>query len=370
MDEAQFIEDSVRLQLGGILDRALALTEESRARALAGSSGSTLAWNSSEGVPYPANGWRLKQGAKPFDADALENAQKFINGAKAQGALRGLLAAGAKSDLIIDMQDRRLRKIAMEDGNLHPVFTFNREVGDTSRILWPLPKYHDLGTPGFLGPSDWDDVPWPDKQNKIGWRGNLNGRADWHGEVRREGQRLKPLYKRYAKGDITEEQARYNLAQFPRHRLMMRHIDDPRFDIGFTGADGMKLEQFPFMAPFMRSRVSQQAFRHYKYLLVLKGMDVGSSFYWTMNSGSLGLVMDGAFETFASGHFRPWEHYVPFKADLSDLEERIAWCNDNDAACREMAERAGEVCDLIGQAELRTEIGRQIIQRLEDRIVG
>ena len=89
MDEAQFIEDSVRLQLGGILDRALALTEESRARALAGSSGSTLAWNSSEGVPYPANGWRLKQGAKPFDADALENAQKFINGAKAQGFASG-----------------------------------------------------------------------------------------------------------------------------------------------------------------------------------------------------------------------------------------------------------------------------------------
>jgi hypothetical protein len=89
-----------------------------------------------------------------------------------------------------------------------------------------------------------------------------------------------------------------------------------------------------------------------------------------MNSGSLALVMDGAFETFASGHFRPWEHYVPFKADLSDLEERLDWCKANEAACREMATRAHAVCSLIGKADLRAEIGRQLMRRLEKRIAA
>jgi hypothetical protein len=35
----------------------------------------------------------------------------------------------------------------------------------------------------------------------------------------------------------------------------------------------------------------------------------------------------------------PWLHYVPVKCDLSDLNERIAWCRSNLAACREIAAR-------------------------------
>lgn len=30
------------------------------------------------------------------------------------------------------------------------------------------------------------------------------------------------------------------------------------------------------------------------------------------------------------GDLRPWIHYVPFKRDLSDLEEKLKWAMDND----------------------------------------
>ncbi len=35
----------------------------------------------------------------------------------------------------------------------------------------------------------------------------------------------------------------------------------------------------------------------------------------------------------------PWTHFVPVKADLSDLHERIAWCRAHSAECRDIAAR-------------------------------
>ncbi len=367
MDDAEFIETSVRLQLGQVLERRLTQTPEARSQALAGSSGSAVAWNWTEGRPYPENGWGLETGADGLDG--LINENRFVNRNKAQGSLREILAAGVQSDVIVDMQDRRLRNIALPDGSLFPIFTFNREIGSVGRILWPLPTYYDLGSPVFLGPRDWNRVPWAKKENRIAWRGIHGGRADRHGEVRREGLRLKPLMRKFNKGQISEDEAREHLDHFPRHRLMQRYIDDPRFDIGFTGAiQNVPLEEYPFTRALTRPRLSQQAMLHYKYLLVLRGADVGSSFYWTMNSGSLALVMESYFETFASGHFRPWEHYVPFKADLSDFEERIDWCQTHDAECAEMTVRAQDMCRWLARGDLRDQIAREVVTRVDRRI--
>jgi hypothetical protein len=38
---------------------------------------------------------------------------------------------------------------------------------------------------------------------------------------------------------------------------------------------------------------------------------------------------------------RPWEHFIPVAADLSDLVEKIAWCRRHPAECRAVA-RAGQ----------------------------
>ena len=37
---------------------------------------------------------------------------------------------------------------------------------------------------------------------------------------------------------------------------------------------------------------------------------------------------------------KPFVDYVPVKADLSDLEEKIKWCRDHDDECRKIAENA------------------------------
>ena len=33
----------------------------------------------------------------------------------------------------------------------------------------------------------------------------------------------------------------------------------------------------------------------------------------------------------------PWQHYVPVRADMSDLIEKIGWCRSHDGECAEIA---------------------------------
>lgn len=42
---------------------------------------------------------------------------------------------------------------------------------------------------------------------------------------------------------------------------------------------------------------------------------------------------------------RPFVDHVPVKADMSDLEEKIQWCRDNDEKCREIATNAKKLYD-------------------------
>lgn len=44
---------------------------------------------------------------------------------------------------------------------------------------------------------------------------------------------------------------------------------------------------------------------------------------------------------------RPWDHYIPVAADLSDFAERVEWARAHDAECAQIARRAREV--MLGQ---------------------
>ena len=355
MHEDDFVAASIALQLGDLGAHPLRIDDTTRAAAVAGSSGSALIWDAAGERPHADNGWTLNSGK-------IVNENKFVNTDKALGTLNALRAAGADFDMVIDMQDRRLRNlIPTGDTARHPVICFNRRVGDMSRILWPLPGYHDLDAAGFLGPYPAPDVPWADRQAKIAWRGNLNGRPDPYGDPRREGPRLKPLMRKHARGQINDARLKRAIHNFPRMRVVAHTYNDARFDVGFTGADSVDLNIVPYARDLMRAAMPQAAFFDYRYVLVLRGMDVGSSFYWTLRSGALALVQECAFETFGSGHFKPWKHYVPFAADMSDFDERVDWCLSHDAEAQEMAQNARAVCELLARGDLRDRIARGVV---------
>lgn len=360
MTEAEFVASSIAHQLGDGTGRWVA-EAETRAFAFAAGSGSTLGWNAAEARPYPDNGWRLEGGE-------LRPGHRSVNPAKAEGTLRQLLAAGADFDLLIDMQDRRMRNLVLPDGRLHPVVSFNRLGDATGRVLWPLPGYQDLGSPEFLGDLDPAAVPWAQKLDRFAWRGIHGGRENPKGDARREGKRLRPLLRAHAAGAIGAAEIEARLNTFPRHRFVARYADDPRADVGFVDGNGFTLAEEPMLAPLARPRVTRAAFQHFRYLVVLRGLDIGSSFFWTMNSGSLGLVMETPFQSFASVHFRPFEHYVPFREDLADFEDRLAWCHDHPAECQEMVRRAGAVCRLLDRADLRAAVLGGVVDGMRARL--
>ena len=153
-----------------------------------------------------------------------------------------------------------------------------------------------------------------------------------------------------------------------RFRVVKSYFDDARFDVGYTNSDGIVLNDEPFLDRLERPRLSREDCQTFKYILVLPGNDVASSFYWTMNSGSLGLVMDCEFETFATHHFRPWEHFVPFRRDLRDLERNLKWCENHPEECQQMVQRANEVCEMLADGDMRRDILGQVVQRIAQHL--
>lgn len=95
-------------------------------------------------------------------------------------------------------------------------------------------------------------------------------------------------------------------------------------------------------ADAVRNRLSMEECLEHKYLLSLEGNDVASGLKWMMASNSCVLMPPPSVESwFCESLLEPWKHYVPVKPDLSDLEQKVEWCQKNDKVAEEIA-RAGQ----------------------------
>lgn len=369
-DDAEFVRLQVAHRLGRIDDLCLKSTEATRQRLERSCSGSALLWNAREGRPAAWNGWDSVgpgiDGVR-VNGKSPERAPKYFR------ALKDVLAAGADFDFAVDMQDRRVRSPVVTEGPdagcAMPVFVFNRLEGIAGTVLWPLPLYHDLGSDGFLGNFEQHRVPWEMKEPRFVWRGSPGGRNSiGKASEHAADTRLRPLLQRHRDGRISDTQLHEQLDLFPRYRFVNRYLGDARGDVGFTERKDIGIDNWPALQPLKRDPIPQREMLRFRYLVVLPGLDIGSSFFWTMNSGSVGLVMETRFESFASVHFRPWEHYVPFRQDLSDFEDRLAWCRENDGECREMTARAAAVCRQLGREDLRRQSDFLVIDEIRRQV--
>ena len=369
MTDEEFVDLSVRHQLGNVASRNLRQDQQAHDFAFQNASGSALSWAHHEARPRALNGWvRTDHGDRGLPQFARPQLGKHVDLTKYVQPLHEAILAGWDLDLIIDMQDRRVRELRLPDGGLFPTLSFNRLKDESDRILWPLPLYHDIAGEAFLGGIDPNAVPWSEKRNLIVWRGIPGGRASPKVDMRKETLRLPVMLTRHASGTLPTSEAAALISTFPRHRFVERMFGDQRADVGFISRQGVILDREPLLAAFERPRTSRTQMQHFKYLAVLRGNDLGSSFFWTMNSGSLGLVMETPFDSFASCHFRPWEHYVPFREDMSDFDANFAWCQAHQEECREMTMRAAATCRLLARADLRTRVFQAIVTQLRDSL--
>lgn len=112
----------------------------------------TLSWDRTASAPRNLNGWQpSKDLAKSWQAELDRRANAY----KTTDALHSILEAGDDFDFLVDMQDHRNREVADAQGRATPLFNFNRlHERHKVQVLWPLPLYHDIGSPEFLGNLD------------------------------------------------------------------------------------------------------------------------------------------------------------------------------------------------------------------------
>lgn len=80
----------------------------------------------------------------------------------------------------------------------------------------------------------------------------------------------------------------------------------------------------------------------YAYVLNIEGHVAAYRLSYEMSFGSVILLVDSEWKMWFSRFIIPWKHYVPVKADLSDLVEKVQWCIQNDDECKQIAHNSIE----------------------------
>jgi len=92
---------------------------------------------------------------------------------------------------------------------------------------------------------------------------------------------------------------------------------------------------------YSEESLTKEKMCEYKYLIDIDGWsNTWDATIWKMMSGSVLLKVGGVWEQWYYDKLKEWVHYVPVKDDLSDLNEKVQWCIDNDEKCKTISENA------------------------------
>lgn len=87
-------------------------------------------------------------------------------------------------------------------------------------------------------------------------------------------------------------------------------------------------------------KISIGTISNYKYVINVEGNIAAFRLTLELSFNSVILLVSSNFSLWYQPLLQPWVHYVPVKADLSDLMDKIAWCKSNDSKCKEIASNA------------------------------
>ena len=79
---------------------------------------------------------------------------------------------------------------------------------------------------------------------------------------------------------------------------------------------------------------------NYKYILSIEGNVAQFRLSLELSFNSVILLVKSDQYIWYQPMLRPWIHYVPVKADLSDLMDKIHWCKTHDEKCKTIASNA------------------------------
>ena len=361
MDREEFIENQAAFQLGAC-DAPLGLNLEALARSEGKERHALIFHDPADQsfVPAARARWLAKDASGEWRAhfesgDVTKNEQHRAT--RKADLLSELYALGIRSPLIMDMSD------AVHETNRFPAFQYNRPVDASNSILWPLKRYHGIGSRSFCIPPDASEPGLAAKGLVLCWRGVLRGYSTLGGNIKNIGH----IIKSFVDNRIDRDLLLAHLNTVPRYVFVSRYFDVEGFDIGFHLPDGQRyFGEAPDVARYVKPYAPPTEQLQNKYQISIQGTDVASSFGWQLGTNCVILREPYPWVVFFDGHFHAWDHYVPIAADFSDVPEKIAWCERNPAACQQMIEKRHELVELLLDREIRHEALKRVVARYDE----
>ena len=131
-----------------------------------------------------------------------------------------------------------------------------------------------------------------------------------------------------------------------RLRVMDCLYDSPHADVRVTpGGWDFNDKDIPERY-FTSTRASIETHVENKYILIVDGNCIASAHQWVFGSGSVPIMITHPDNDYwFKRYLTPMVHYVPIQYDLSDLQEKLQWLVDNDAAAEQIAKNAMQFAD-------------------------
>lgn len=232
-----------------------------------------------------------------------------------------------RGKIFVDLEDAREVPLSAY-GVLGNCIQYNRNVRDMHAALFPLNSYIVPSANG-LGHVDTtkivDEKKFFNKERVVYWRGAMSG-SKWRTMEGRTSPSLQDLEKN------SPSYSRLHAAQLHKNEVYA----DIKLISGRSSSVPKHLEEF--FAP--KSSLAEHF--KYKYILVLKGNDVGSSIYWAVSSNSLVIKEESSYETMADYYLTPWKDYVPCEEGSRDLHEKFQYLEENESICLEIISSANK----------------------------
>jgi len=195
-----------------------------------------------------------------------------------------------------------------------PVFTMCKLKGNIRGILYPEFRFFDYRRRVF-NDIVWtsDRSPWRQKIEKAFWRGMSSG------------------------GYYSE----YGWDLMPRSRLVILSKErSDLLDALFTSSYSLQNQVKGWMESYglFTNWNYPVDFVPYKYLIAMDGNTFASNFWWLLLSNCAVLKNDSDYNEWFYKGVEPYVHYVPYRIDLSDFEDKVGWIRSHDAEGKNIAE--------------------------------
>ena len=189
--------------------------------------------------------------------------------------------------------------------------------GENNYLDIPIPNYDDIG---FSKKTEYEqfNTVWSDKQNKAVFRGGPSG----CGYTPETNQRLKLIT---MKNDLLDVGLTSQSKTIDSKSIKF----DPINGIGMLNTN-IKSAKF----------VTMKEQSNYKYIIHVDGNVNAYRLLTTMMTGSLILRVKSEYTSWIDHLIKPNVHYILINPDLSNLEERLQWCIQNDKKCESVAKKS------------------------------